>query len=139
MNFRITISSIVISAAFAAILWLATRVKKDPYDVPINLALVILGGSVGWVIGIFLTPYDGNQLITFGKYASFVSLFVSGYLVGKIDNTIAYLLKPENLFTPIIGFRTTATLASVLLGLLITVVIRFHAAPVKAIAAAAAT
>lgn len=127
MNLKLAVSSMVITAAFAAILWLSTKVKKEPHDIPINLTLVILGGTIGWVTGIFLTPYNGNQLSDFEKYASFVSLFVSGYLVGKVDSTVAYLFKPENLFTPIIGFRTAATLASFMLGLLITVVIRFYA------------
>ncbi|WP_345971399.1 hypothetical protein WCX72_05985 [Sulfurimonas sp. HSL1-6] len=93
----------------------------------INLGLVILGGAIGWVVGIFLTPYSAGQKAEFAEYASVIALFASGYLVGKVDAAISHMLKPENLFTPIVGFRLVITFSSFLLGMLVTVVIRYYA------------
>jgi uncharacterized membrane protein YjfL (UPF0719 family) len=126
MNIKLIISGIVILLLYALIGYLTTRVKKEPTDVAISLALVILGATVGWVIGIFLTPYDEIQKIEFSNYASFIALFASGYLIGKVDAAISHLFKPEYLFTPIVGFRLVITFASFLLGMLITVVVRYY-------------
>lgn len=127
MNIKLIISGVVILSLYALIGWLTTRVKKEPSDVAINLGLVILGGAIGWVIGIFLTPYGEGQKAEFAEYASVIALFASGYLVGKIDAAISHLLKPENLFTPMVGFRLVITFSSFLLGMLVTVVIRYYA------------
>ncbi|UFS63726.1 hypothetical protein LOH54_06220 [Sulfurimonas sp. HSL-3221] len=127
MNVKLAISGIVILSVYALLAWLSTRVKKEPSDVAINLGLVILGGAIGWVVGIFLTPYSAGQKAEFAEYASVIALFASGYLVGKVDAAISHMLKPENLFTPIVGFRLVITFSSFLLGMLVTVVIRYYA------------
>ncbi|WP_345986706.1 hypothetical protein WCX49_06160 [Sulfurimonas sp. HSL-1656] len=127
MNIKLIMSGIVILSVYALIGWLSTRVKKEPSDVPINLGLVILGGAIGWVVGIFLTPYSAGQKAEFAEYASVIALFSSGYLVGKVDAAISHMLRPENLFTPMVGFRLIITFSSFLLGMLVTVVIRYYA------------
>lgn len=126
MNFKMIASVIVIVSIYAIIGWLASKVRKDPVDVPINMSLIILGGAIGWVVGIFLTPYGQDQKVEFAEYASVIALFVSGYLVGKVDAAISHLLKPECLFTPIVGFRLIITFSSFLLGMLVTVVLRYY-------------
>ena len=127
MNTKLALSGIVIVFLYSLIGWLATRVKKEPTDMAINFILIILGGAIGWVVGIFLTPYGVGQKAEFAEYASVVALFASGYLVGKVDAAISHLFKPEYMFTPIVGFRMAATFSSFLLGMLVTVVIRYYA------------
>ena len=127
MNFKIMISGVVILFLYCVLVWLATKVKKSESDVAINIGLLILGGAIGWVIGIFLTPYGEGQKAEFSEYASVIALFVSGYLVGKVDAAISHLFKPEYLFTQVAGFRLVTTFSSFLLGMLVTVVIRYYA------------
>ena len=126
MNVKIITSSVVVLVLYCVLIWLTTKVKKAPEDVPINITLLILGAVLGWVLGIFLTPYDPEQKSDFNQYASYVALVVSGYLVGKFDAAISYIFKPENLFTPMVGFRVIMSISSLLLAMLITVVIRFY-------------
>lgn len=126
MYIKLIISVVVITSLYILILWLSTRTQKEPSNVSINLGLVVLGGSSGWVVGIFLTPYNIQQKTEFTEYATAISLLASGYLVGKVDAALSHLLKPEYLFTPIVGFRLLITFSSFLLGMLITVVIRYY-------------
>lgn len=122
--------NLIAASSFAIILyvgalWLAFRFQEKPHDLPINLALVLVGSCVGWLAGILVTPYEGQQ-DQFSKYAAGVGLFVSGYLVSKVDAAIVHVLKPEVLFTPMVGFRVLLTIGSIALALVLASSIRFY-------------
>jgi hypothetical protein len=55
-----------------------------------------------------------------------VGLLVSGYLVSKVDAAIVHVLKPEVLFTPMVGFRVLLTIGSIALALVLASSIRFY-------------
>ena len=122
--------NLIAASSFAIILyvgalWLAFRFQEKPHDLPINLALILVGSCVGWLAGILVTPYEGQQ-DQFSKYAAGVGLFVSGYLVSKVDAAIVHVLKPEVLFTPMVGFRVLLTIGSIALALVLASSIRFY-------------
>ncbi len=126
MHIKLVISGVVIITLYSLLSWLATRVKREQSDIAINFTLIILGGVIGWLVGIFLTPYSDDQKAEFAEYASVIALFGSGYLVGKVDAAISHLFKPEYMFTPLVGFRMAATFSSFILGMLVTTVVRYY-------------
>ena len=93
----------------------------------LNLAVLVLGAATGWLVGVLVSPYNVREAQAFPKYAATVSAFASGYLVSKLDRVLEEILKPESLFSPIMGFRVIAGIAAFAIALLITYVYRAYA------------
>jgi hypothetical protein len=104
-------------------------VKDDAKDPFINLSVLALGWAVGWLIGALLSPYTGAEKTRFAEYAGAVSVFVSGYAIGKIDRLITHILTPTNFFsvTKITGFRILAFCVAVIVTMITTFVFRSYA------------
>jgi hypothetical protein len=104
------------------------KVTDDTKDGFINLSLLGLGWSVGWLIGTLLSPYTGTEQTKFAEYAGAVSVFVSGYLIGKIDGLITNIFNPTTLFSisKITGFRIIAFLAASVVTMITTYVFRSY-------------
>lgn len=49
-----------------------------------NFGLCILGGSLGWMVGILLSPYPG-ETPRFNDYMKGISTLFSGYILAKLD------------------------------------------------------
>lgn len=55
--------------------------------------LVGLGGvASGWLLGFLASPYERQEGQRFAKYASLISLFLSGYAIAKIDPVLDEVL-----------------------------------------------
>ena len=53
-------------------------------DTRLNIILLVTGGLIGWIIGILLTPLP-KEALRFSEYLTFISTFVGGYLLAKLD------------------------------------------------------
>jgi hypothetical protein len=53
-----------------------------------------LGLAAGWGTGILLAPYQSEQT-RFKEYAKVVSVFLTGYLLGKLDHLFQLWFDPE--------------------------------------------
>jgi hypothetical protein len=53
------------------------------------------GLAAGWAAGFLLAPYESEQQ-RFREYIKFISAFVSGYLVSKIDRLFDLWFDPEH-------------------------------------------
>lgn len=107
--------------------WLVAPTPAAAY---VNTVLVIAFCSIGWTIGMMLSPDSTVEEKKFSGIWKGVSLFVSGYLVSKIDPLIAAVLKPESLTSledPLIAFRVAACVATILLTAIMTYVLRVYA------------
>ena len=81
--YKLLVAVAIVVPLYLGLVFLSVRLgkEKDDFgDVALNLALIVLGSSLGWLIGIFLSPYDGGEEERFSGYASAISAFVSGYL-----------------------------------------------------------
>src|SRR5687768_6848438 len=65
----------------------------------ITWMIVLAGASLGWLGGVLASPYDPTEESRFAKYAGVVSLFVSGYLVGKVDSVLTEIMSPDRALT----------------------------------------
>jgi hypothetical protein len=127
VNYKILGSTAAGGALGVALVALCFFVGTGPEVRALNLAVLIAAASTGWLVGVLVSPYDAREAQTFPKYAATVSAFASGYLVSKLDRVLEEILKPEFLFSSVVGFRVLAGIAAFATALLITYVYRAYA------------
>lgn len=127
MNYKIIASTISAVALGTALLILCLLVGQGGEVRTLNFAVVVFGASTGWLAGILLSPYDPKEAGTFPRYAAAASAFASGYVVSKADRVLEELLKPEFLFSAVVGFRVLAGVSAFAIALIITYVYRAYA------------
>jgi len=85
-----------------------------------------LGLAAGWGTGILLAPYQSEQA-RFKEYTKVVSVFITGYLVGKIDRLFQLWFDPEYgplALRSIFAFRMMTGITGFLLAVVSTYVAR---------------
>ncbi len=78
--------------AIALIGWHIAPTKSDWY---INAMIIIACSSIGWAIGMILSPDSKVEQKKFNGIWKGVSLFASGYLVSKIDPLVEAATKTD--------------------------------------------
>ncbi len=90
-------SSIASLLVIIAIIWLCKRLgNNDTTAIAYNLLICILGGLIGWILGALATPFDaieGEKFILLGETAG---VFLSGYVVSKLDRFLELSLFSGN-------------------------------------------
>jgi Na+/H+-translocating membrane pyrophosphatase len=124
MNWKLWVTGSAV-AIFGGILLVLSMLIGEPMTTRyINVALLILGASGGWLMGTVISPYDGNERREFSTYAKAVTAFASGYGVAKLDKALDVIFSSGMLLRPISGFRTVATASAFLIATLCTFVFR---------------
>lgn len=81
--FKIGVSYVVGSAALVFCLYTAgTHGKTDHY---IQVLICILGGVLGWMAGLALTPSSANEKKAFTEYGKAIATFGSGFGLAKLE------------------------------------------------------
>jgi hypothetical protein len=62
--------------------------KTDP-PVTLNLVLVIAGGTLGWTLGILVSPY-APESHTFSEYGKGITTFLSGFGLASVSRIVEY-------------------------------------------------
>jgi hypothetical protein len=57
-----------------------------------NRMISLIGGLCGWAVGTAFAPYSGRDLTAFHSIGSAVSVFLSGYVVSKLDRYLEQAL-----------------------------------------------
>lgn len=86
----------------------------------LNLATVILGVSIGWLLSTLTSP--GAQVPENKTTASLrmLATLALGYMVAKGENTIEQLLSPLFIFQPENAFRVIVFLSAMIVSLILT-------------------
>ncbi len=63
----------------------------------LTVIIGITGVVLGWLVGLLVSPYEGNEVDRFAALATAATSFVSGYLVSKIDPAITDALSKEKI------------------------------------------
>jgi hypothetical protein len=98
-----------------------------PSATPLNIAVIVIGAAVGWLLGFVMSPYSKKEKDRFTVYASMFGVFASGYLVSKADKVLEKIFDPDFLLDSVHGFRTLAFVTALILGLVVTFVFREYA------------
>jgi hypothetical protein len=69
-------------------------IAKDPVAYALTVAIILTGGALGWVIGIFISPLP-DERDQFQSYAKAIAAGISGYALAKIDPILTTLLQTE--------------------------------------------
>lgn len=133
--FKQSLTLLFSGAMIVVLFYLSLRITEKDDDKWVNLAVVVFGLTAGWLLGIFISPYDG-EANHFREIGATVTAFFSGYVLSKIDGTITRLLSAEHVLKGLSGFRIMAGLTALMLALILTYVGRTYiAAPDSTIGA----
>src|SRR5205085_5041552 len=91
-GFRIAvISANIMALAFAGvIIWACGKLGDDGKAFTLNVLICLLGGVLGWGLGILATPIAPDDTGQFAKIGQVISAFASGYLVSKLDRFLEH-------------------------------------------------
>ena len=78
--------------AFVGSLAVGWFISEQPAARSLNLLLCIFGGTAGWVVGILITPKQGEAK-DFEKIGGALLTFVTGYGVAKLDQLFGLAMK----------------------------------------------
>jgi hypothetical protein len=120
------ISATILYVVLAAAAWQSVTALDARM---LNLSVLVLGTAVGWLIGIFASPYHPEEKQRFSDIAKAVSLFVSGYLVGKVDRLINDLLESDLVLQPLAGLRTLSFVATLFISMVVVYASRPEVGP----------
>lgn len=72
---------------------------QDKQEFVLNMLVLLLGCALGWVVGMFASPYTGRESTRFGAFIRAFGAFVSGYILGKLDFISEYFVNPQVVFS----------------------------------------
>lgn len=129
LNYKLIGSAITALVLLGAILWCAqsTAISPTEKDYILNISIIIVGTTIGWIVGILSSPYGEKEKEQFSTFVKGVTVFFSGYSLAKLDPIITTILKPELFMEPVVAFRGIAFCTSLLLALVITFIYRKYA------------
>jgi MFS family permease len=112
VNWRLISSYIIGAAILIAMIIAAFVFPPQKQDRWMSLMLLIGGISVGWIIGIIMSPYTAGEKTKFESYMKAVASFLSGYVVAHLNDLIKHIMKTEFLGNPLHLFQLILLLAS---------------------------
>lgn len=84
----IIIASIVFLVASGLIAFCILFSGKDQKEMLFSLLVSVFGSALGWIIGIYLSPYNAHEDRKFNEFARAITLFFVGFLFAKLDADI---------------------------------------------------
>ena len=118
---------LVLLTAIFVLACLISPTKEEGY---FTCIILIACAAAGWVVGMMLSPDSKVEEQRLHGLWKGVSLFVSGYLISKIDPLIAMVLSPESILNSpnhITAFRLIGGVAVIIISALIVYILRVYA------------
>jgi hypothetical protein len=128
--FTVIFSSISFVAFGALIWWLANNTagaSEASNAVATNRLVALVGGLLGWLIGMAFAPFSDKEKKHFEFVGKTVSVFVSGYVLGKLDRFLELALLPSGGFDSASWQRVGLFGAAFLLGGIVVFTHRLYA------------
>lgn len=93
----------------------------------LQILICILGGIIGWILGLYLTPDSESEKKRFGDAVKIVAALATGFGLGKADELILWM-KPYFANGPqdLMSLRTLLFSCCLLIGGLFTYISRLH-------------
>ena len=126
MNLRNRGSEIGLALAVCTFVIIALCCAFIGPSVPLNFLFVFCGGLIGWTLGVFITPIDPKEQSKFTQYGKFITAFITGFLVSKIDKVFELVTQKPNAIDDVFQARFLFFVTSFFLGLLCTFIWRSY-------------
>lgn len=122
--YKLITSAVAGLVIIGTLLYLCFYIAIDKDVLTLNIATLILGIAIGWLIGVLISPYNTDEQTQFLTYTRAISVFVSGYLIAKVDKVVERMLSPDYLFNTITAFRGMSLITAIVVAMLVTFVFR---------------
>jgi hypothetical protein len=112
-----------------AVMVLAWIFSTEQTERILTLSLLIACGLIGWSLGTALTPDTRDEARRFSRMGRAISLFLSGYLVSKLDRVIESVFQPATLLHPtdhLVAFRVVSCFSMVMAATLLVYFLRLY-------------
>jgi len=129
-DLKLRTSTIALSALLVTLLACNYVLSDDSRDFAVRVTLMVFGACLGWVLGVFASPYSKTEVQRFSAFAKAAGTFVSGYLLAKADSLFTEILKPTflmNLMNVEVGLRVISVCSSMVIFFLFTFIFRNYA------------
>ncbi|BCM26195.1 hypothetical protein [Methyloradius palustris] len=107
----------VVIGFVVALFFFGWVIAADNHEYALTVAIILAGGALGWVIGIFISPMP-DEKDQFQSYAKATAAGISGYALAKIDPLLTSLLKPEPAMALENSFRFLAFMVAFIVAML---------------------
>ena len=93
----------------------------------LQILICIFGGTVGWILGLYLTPDSESEKKRFGEAVKLIAVLATGFGLGKAEELLTWL-KPFFSGGPqgLASFRLLLFFCCLLIGGLFTYISRLH-------------
>jgi hypothetical protein len=95
----------------------------------LNILFLFLGSSIGWILGILITPKSESETVRFSEYSKIISSFTTGFLLAKLEKIFEILVKEQSDLSDVFVVRSIVLVVSFVLGLLCTFIWRSYVVP----------
>ncbi|MGV3661993.1 MAG: hypothetical protein ACO1TE_17545 [Prosthecobacter sp.] len=121
------VSSNLFALIFAvAIITIAYRLGRKDGSYLINWMLCVLGALIGWAIGILAAPFNESESQRFLALGQAVSVFLSGYVISKLDRFLEGTLYSDGAPQGSAWMRLCLFVVSLLLAVIIVFINRLY-------------
>jgi hypothetical protein len=112
-------------ATFTCLVWICFFVGSSPQ---LNILFLLSGGSIGWILGIFITPTSADEKSNFSQYGKTITSFITGFLLAKIEKIFDLIVKERGDLSDVFVLRSLLFIVSFALGILCTFIWRSYVA-----------
>jgi hypothetical protein len=112
-------------AAFVCLVWVCFSFGSSPQ---LNILFLLSGGSIGWILGIFITPTSADEKSNFSQYGKTITSFITGFLLAKIEKIFDLIIKERGDLSDVFVLRSLLLIVSFALGILCTFIWRSYVA-----------
>jgi hypothetical protein len=119
-NFIVPVLAFVVDGVC---IFYAFRIVDTQEQKIINLLVIILAMALGVSLGIVITPVSEKEGAAFQEYAKYVTTFLSGYAISKLDPIITAALDIKN---ALLAFRAMSFLACFILAVTSVYIVRTY-------------
>lgn len=124
------ITAIVAPVLLIAVFCMGWCLSEIPQERYVTSAVLIAAIAFGWAFGMVLSPDSKTEAKNFSTLGKSVSLFISGYLVSKIDGLVTGVFDPQVLLHAtehLAAYRLIGAIASLTLTAILTYIVRVYA------------
>jgi predicted membrane protein len=126
-DLKLRTSTIALSVLLVMLLACNCVFSEDFRDIAIRVLLMIFGACLGWILGVFASPYSETEAQRFSAIFKVAGTFASGYLLAKADSLFTDVLSPKFLMNLDVGLRVISIVSSMIIFFLFTFIFRNYA------------